>query len=50
MKIDWVQFLVTIIAVLVGLVLGKYVSKALASVGVPIAAGNPIPMPLKPAA
>lgn len=50
MKIDWTQFAVTVLAILVGLVIGKYISKALNSVGVPIASGNPIPMPLQKAA
>jgi hypothetical protein len=37
-------FLVTVAAVLVGLVLGKYISKFLSDFGVPLAAGNPRPV------
>jgi hypothetical protein len=40
------HFLVTVLAVLVGLIAGKFVSKFLHDAGVPIAAGDPIPKTL----
>lgn len=45
MKLNWTEILITIAAILVGLVAGKKISQGLAKVGVPIAAGNPIPVP-----
>jgi hypothetical protein len=40
------EFFVTVIAVLIGFVIAKYISKFLASTGVPIAAGDPVPLTL----
>jgi hypothetical protein len=40
------EFFVTVLAVLVGFVAAKYLSKFLSGVGVPIAAGDPVPLTL----
>ena len=40
------EFVVTVIALLVGFVIAKYASKAIAKTGVPIASGDPIPKSL----
>lgn len=47
---DAKEFAITVLAIVVGLVLGKMISRGIAKLGVPIAAGNPVPMPLIPAA
>lgn len=44
------EFAISVLAILVGLIVGKMISKGIAKLGVPIAAGNPQPMPLNPAA
>lgn len=45
-EFDGMEFLVTVLAIVVGFVAGKLISVALAKAGVPIAAGDPIPVPL----
>ena len=40
------HFLITVVAVLVGLIAAKYISVFLNGAGVPIAAGNPVPKTL----
>lgn len=40
------EFFVTVIAVLIGFVVGKYIAKALMGTGIPIAAGDPVPLTL----
>ena len=40
------EFFVTVLAILVGFVVAKYLSKLLAKTGVPIAAGDPVPLGL----
>lgn len=43
---DIMEILVTVVAIIVGLVVGKMVSRGLMMAGVPIAAGDPIPVPI----
>jgi hypothetical protein len=38
------EFVVTVVAIIIGLVLGKFASQMIAKAGIPIAAGNPIPV------
>lgn len=38
------EFVVTVLAILVGLVIAKYASGFINTAGIPIAAGNPIPV------
>lgn len=40
------EFLVTVLAIAVGLILGKFVSKGLAMTGVPISSGDPLVLAL----
>lgn len=42
MKHDLMEFVVSIIAVLLGLIAGKYIAVQLAAAKVPISAGDPI--------
>ncbi len=44
------EFLISVAAIVIGLILGKMISRGIAKLGVPIAAGNPVPQPLTPAA
>lgn len=42
---DWMtEFIVTVLAILAGFVLGKLLSQQLERYGIPIAAGDPIPV------
>ena len=38
------EFIVTVIAIVIGLMLGKFASQMIAKAGIPIAAGNPVPV------
>jgi hypothetical protein len=40
------EFIVTVIAILIGFVIGKYIAKAISGTGLAIAAGDPIPLTL----
>lgn len=44
---NWQEFLVTVLAILFGLIIGKFASRGLSMLGVPISAGDPIPVPLE---
>ena len=46
MKDDAIEFGVTVGAILVGLVLAKLLSNMLEKAGVPIAGGDPVPVPV----
>ncbi len=40
------EFFVTVLALLIGFVVAKYISKGLATLHVPIASGDPVPLAL----